>query len=382
MDKVNKNYIEAAQVYLKLGERTTIVIKCCLCSTCGLTEWSHFAKHLASCHFANGAPLLNRHLELDKEIQAEVEEELKNLSHLGIGQISETEDTDTEAEIPVVDAVADGVKVDQIVDHKNKPNQPFYSLPHTDPKLMHYFIDLLRQQEYLWSKAYRNMDFKAERSESARKISQELAQHFNVSLVPQIVCLSARALLKWFEKQYAMHISNPSYRTRYQTYYDKLLEFVPTQDIIVVDCDECERRFLNEDQLRRHKHRLHYGSPPYACDVCNQGFRHASKLRMHQDRFHKRSSRWKCNFCSYCAPSKWDLRTHLTSHTGERNYTCELCGISTKSSSALSVHRRTHSDLKKKCPYCPKEYRENYLLKCHILKSHKKEVEQNEDCIQ
>ncbi|XP_034475684.1 zinc finger protein 701 [Drosophila innubila] len=379
MNDVNNNFIEAAKLYLKVGERTSIVIKCSLCRTGDLTDWSQLAKHLASFHSVLGTRLVNQDLEVDKEIQEEVEEELQNQSYAKIGRESETADT----EIEVVDeeylfTAADEVEVEKEIDqtcgNKNKSNQPFYSLPHTDPKLMNYFIDLLRQHEYLWSEEYRNMDFKAERSESARKISQALAERFNLSLDPQIVCLSVRAILKWFEKQYAMHISNRNYRTRHQSYYDKLLEFVPTQDITVVDCDECERRFYNEDQLRRHKHRIHFGSHPYACDVCNKVFLHASKLRMHQDRFHKMFTRWKCTICSYCAPNKWDLRTHLTSHTGERNYTCELCGISTKSSSALAVHRRTHSDPKKKCPFCPKEYRENYHLKCHIIKSHTKEV--------
>ncbi|KAH8297129.1 hypothetical protein KR044_005220, partial [Drosophila immigrans] len=120
-------------------------------------------------------------------------------------------------------------------------------------------------------------------------------------------------------------------------------------------------------------HRMHYGGYPYLCDVCQKGFSHASKLRMHQNRFHSKYTRWKCDMCSYCSPNKWDLKRHIASHSGERNYTCELCGVSIKSSSSLAVHRRTHLDPTIKCPYCPKEYRENYLLKCHVAKSHTKE---------
>ncbi|KAH8384556.1 hypothetical protein KR093_000805, partial [Drosophila rubida] len=120
-------------------------------------------------------------------------------------------------------------------------------------------------------------------------------------------------------------------------------------------------------------HRKHYESHPYVCDVCKKGFSFASQLRMHQNRFHKKYIVWNCNMCRYRTPNKWDLKTHIISHSGERNFTCELCGVSTKFSSSLAVHRRTHSVPTITCPYCPKEFRENYLLKCHVIKFHTEE---------
>lgn len=260
-----------------------------------------------------------------------------------------------------------------------KPKQPFYSLLHTSTDLMNYFIDQLRQQKYLWSEEYRKMDFKIERFESAHQICDSMNERFNISLMPQVVSRSACTLLSWFKRQHAMYLRNEEYCCRHQAYYDKLLEFVPTKDISNVDCDECKRRFYSEDQLRRHKYRDHGGSFPYICDECQRGFSNASKLRMHQARLHKKPTRWQCNLCTYCAPNKWDLQVHMPFHSGERKYTCELCGVSTKSISSLAVHRRTHSRLKLSCPYCPKEYSENYILKCHIRKIHSKILERDNE---
>lgn len=118
MTDVNKTYIEAAKVYLKLEERTTILIQCSLCSTGGLTNWSQFAKHLASFHSVIGTRLVNRHLEVDEEIQEEVEEELQNRRHGKIGWALKTSDT----EIQVVDeeTATDEVEVKQEIDQTNE----------------------------------------------------------------------------------------------------------------------------------------------------------------------------------------------------------------------------------------------------------------------
>nr|XP_002049311.3 oocyte zinc finger protein XlCOF22 [Drosophila virilis] len=361
-------------------------------NTAGLIDWTLFLRHLTAEHTV-GPCLEKGSLELDEEIQAEVELELQNLSKIGSKDIDET--TDSEADIddhvsdetyltaqPEVDDTDTREQAAPHVPHNDvldRPNQPFYSMLHTKPELMLGFIDLLRQNEYLWREEYKNGDFAAERLESAQQISEGLEERFNVTLKPRVISHSVCRLLKWFQRQHALCSSNRSFRCRHQSYYDQLLQFVPTHNIHVMNCDECKRKFYNEEQLRRHKYRAHGGRIPYVCDVCHMGFSHASKLRMHRARHHEKPKRWQCTLCSYCAPNKWDLSVHLPTHSGERNYTCELCGVSTKSSSSLAVHRRTHSVLKINCPYCPKKYRENYLVNCHIKKMHAAELEQEQE---
>lgn len=371
MEYINKSYIEAARVFLKQTDHTTIVIKCVLCNIDGLLEWSSFLQHLAVRHsvFAKSSHGLN--LELDEEIKNEVELELQNLSNNYYDEI-ETVNSDAEIEIndcEITGDIRNETDTQEEVSDSNevlkkytivnnilkyifqhnvvyKPRQPFYSLRNTSTELMEHFIDQLRQHKYLWSEEYRNMGFKKERSESASQICQALRERFNIFLTPQVVSNSACSLLSWFKKQHAMFLRNEEHICRYQVYYEQLLAFIPTKDVCNMDCDICKRSFHNEEQLRRHRYREHDGSLPYICEECQQGFSCASKLRMHQIRLHKKPTRWQCTMCSYCAPNKWDLEVHMPFHSGERKYTCELCGVSIKSSSSLAKHRRTHLKLK------------------------------------
>ncbi|KAH8270822.1 hypothetical protein KR018_005783, partial [Drosophila ironensis] len=104
----------------------------------------------------------------------------------------------------------------------------------------------------------------------------------------------------------------------------------------------CDRRFLNEHRLRLHKFRMHRGPNPNVCSLCHASFQNDSKLRQHEARYHFKLLEWQCQLCDYNAPSKWDFKQHQIMHGGQRNYTCELCGHSSKTSSSLAVHRRTH----------------------------------------
>lgn len=81
MECINNSYIEAARVYFKQNEQNTIAIKCVLCNTGGLLEWSSFLRHLSARHSIVGISPRGPNIELDDEIRTEVELELQNLSN-------------------------------------------------------------------------------------------------------------------------------------------------------------------------------------------------------------------------------------------------------------------------------------------------------------
>ncbi|KAI8036361.1 hypothetical protein M5D96_010954 [Drosophila gunungcola] len=295
-----QHYVESARVYMKRD--SSIRIKCCLCKadTFAGGEWEDFLRHLV-----NG--------DVD-EIQDEVQVELANLSEADIGQEPEVAEHQEPELFTNVEFLEDEQVNDELsslseeesnqdepgkISHQdyilNKPNKPFYSLHRTRPEIIQYFIELLRRHKFLWS------SHRGTNREDRLKSSQ------------QVIGASARFLQVWFERQYVMQLSNSYFRCRHPKYYRSLLRFMPTSHISVTICEECDRRFLNDLQLRLHKFRVHDGPNPNVCQVC---------------------------------------------------------GHSCKTSSALAVHRRTHERPRLACPHCSRQFRENYTLKCHIRKFH------------
>ncbi|XP_037714669.1 zinc finger protein 54 [Drosophila subpulchrella] len=377
-----QHYVESARVYMRRD--SSILIKCCLCNadTFAGGKWEDFKRHLIQGH--GGARQSDEDMD---EIQDEVQIELTNLLEAGIGQESQLGGEQKEelfTNVEFLDEEEEAIELNSSSDEGqdqdeprrsghhdfilNKPNKPFYSLQHTSPGIIQYFIELLRRQEYLWS-SHHGINRK-DRLESSKKVAQALSHRFGCHLQPQLVNASARFLQVWFERQYVMQLSNSDFRCRHPKYYHSLLRFMPTSHISVTICEECDRRCLNERQLRLHKFRLHGGPNPNTCHVCHQGFPLASKLQQHKARYHFKPQEWQCSRCDYNAPSKWDFQQHQAMHAGQRNYTCEVCGHSCKTSSALAVHRRTHDQPRLQCPQCDRQFRENYTLKRHIRKIH------------
>ncbi|XP_017066706.1 oocyte zinc finger protein XlCOF28 [Drosophila eugracilis] len=379
-----QHYVESARVYMRRD--SSILIKCCLCNadTFSGSEWKDFFRHLLQRH--GGARQWNGD---EDEIQREVQVELANLIESGITHDSQMADEKAEEQefYTNVEYLEEEQENKELIcssesDQDNnepginspdgyivyKPNRPFFSLQRTSPTIIQYFIELLRRHKFLWSNSL-GINRK-DRLESSHKVAKSLQHRFSVLLEPQVVNASARFLQVWFERQYVMQLSNSAFRCRYPKYYRSLLGFMPTNHISVTICEECDRRFLNEHQLRLHKFSVHGGPNPNTCHVCKQAFPLASKLQQHQARYHFKPLEWQCGQCDYNAPSKWDFQQHQAMHLGLRNYTCEVCGQSCKTSSALAVHRRTHDQPKLSCPHCSRQFRENYVLKCHIRKFH------------
>ncbi|XP_070069719.1 uncharacterized protein [Drosophila takahashii] len=373
-----QQYLESARVYMRRD--SSILIKCCLCNadTFPGARWNDFLRHLVEDHEE-----LRQFNGDDNEIQDEVRAELCNLQEAGVAQESQLP-VEQEPELftnveYLEEEVESGILLCSSEEEQdeeesgkdyilNKPNKPFYSLQRTRPGIIQYFIELLRQHEHLWS-SHRGIKRK-DRLESSQKVAQALSHRFRCRLEPQVVSASARFLQVWFERQYVMQLSNSGFRCRYPNYFRSLMRFMPTSHISVTICEECDRRCLNERQLRLHKFRVHGGPNPNTCHVCHQGFSLACKLQQHKERYHFKPLEWQCGSCDYNAPSKWDFQQHQAMHAGQRNYTCEVCGHSCKTSSALAVHRRRHDQPRLQCPHCSRQFRENYILKCHIRKFH------------
>jgi len=89
-----------------------------------------------------------------------------------------------------------------------------------------------------------------------------------------------------------------------------------TAEKTLYSCNECDKRFHSKWSLKRHM-MSHSGEKPHTCDICAKSF-----------------------------ASKWQLDLHYRTHTGEKPYSCDICSKRFTTKSHMSRHRRIHVNSK------------------------------------
>lgn len=144
-------------------------------------------------------------------------------------------------------------------------------------------------------------------------------------------------------------------------------------------CDLCNVAFKAPFQLKRHN-RKHTQERNYACTYCEKRFIDKATLDRHFV-VHFRERNVECKFCGKRFQSNLGLQNHVGIHTLERKFKCGLCTLAFITSSAASVHRRTHRnklDNHFHCGDCSMKFLEVIMLKMHLRAvSHTFSVEKN-----
>ncbi|CAG0888190.1 unnamed protein product [Cyprideis torosa] len=104
-------------------------------------------------------------------------------------------------------------------------------------------------------------------------------------------------------------------------------------------CPVCGKSFRFKCQLREHE-ALHSNSKLYSCDLCGREFAQRKTLNNHKLRDHEKLRPHKCKTCGKGFFELKCLNIHMTSHTGDRPFSCTECGLSYTTRASLYTHAR------------------------------------------
>ncbi|XP_011697067.1 PREDICTED: gastrula zinc finger protein XlCGF7.1-like [Wasmannia auropunctata] len=131
-------------------------------------------------------------------------------------------------------------------------------------------------------------------------------------------------------------------------------------------CKFCNKKFRSRKSYWAHV-RTHSGEKSYTCHVCGKQFVQGGSLYYHLKHVHDGVKNHTCDLCGRSFAMKTAMEDHRRIHTGERPYVCHTCGKTFKTKASLYIHSKTHTDeFPHKCTYCAKRFRWRQQMLGHL----------------
>ncbi|XP_073842012.1 uncharacterized protein [Musca autumnalis] len=137
-------------------------------------------------------------------------------------------------------------------------------------------------------------------------------------------------------------------------------------------CEKCGKVYQSSRTLQNHRiTHLDKSEWPFVCDAaeCSKKFATKEKLKIHKLR-HTGVKKFICPHCGMRKYTKTELRTHINYHTLERTWTCQFCAKVCPSPGHLRMHIRTFHERAKDfaCRFCERKFSRDNTRKLHEMK--------------
>jgi len=149
-------------------------------------------------------------------------------------------------------------------------------------------------------------------------------------------------------------------------------------------CDLCSKFFATKGQFSSHN-QIHIGKKQFACNICSKQFLRLNHLKPHILEVHQKNSDlcdlsgikpYKCVECGACFSESRSLRLHYKLHLGKKvpldvgEINDKLASENPKDFKPKPPRKRPKQNGKKLfsilCDYCPKTFSTEYFLKQHL----------------
>jgi len=137
------------------------------------------------------------------------------------------------------------------------------------------------------------------------------------------------------------------------------------------ECKHCDMTFKHKPTRNVHVEKQH-GEAQHICEICSKTFKTKSAISKHRRR-HSDAPYYKfpCGQCSKGAQSEKSLQTHMETHHKGKQFMCAYCTSAfTSNSDRIQHEKRVHGEKTIPCPHCDKMFALDLQLKLHIRNVH------------